>query len=140
MSSVITAKSEASSIRELVDRLIQEHRTFPSQVATLDEDLTRYRALKAIGEHFVKLQDTLTEHMLTEEFEVYPELMKKGFFDEVTSMIMQQHHDLTASLGKMELALRIKNLSEFRAALEELDRVLRVHQPAEEEKVFPRAL
>ena len=140
MSSVITAKSEASSIRELVDRLIQEHRTFPSQVATLDEDLTRYRALKAIGEHFVELQDTLTEHMLTEEFEVYPELMKKGFFDEVTSMIMQQHHDLTASLGKMELALRIKNLSEFRAALEELDRVLRVHQPAEEEKVFPRAL
>ena len=140
MSSVITAESEASSIRELVERLIQEHRTFPSQVATLDEDLTRYRALTAIGEHFVKLQDTLTEHMLTEEFEVYPELMKKGFFDEVTSMIMQQHHDLTASLGKMELALRIKNLSEFRAALEELDRVLRVHQPAEEEKVFPRAL
>lgn len=139
MSSVITAKSEVSSLRELIDRLVQEHRAFPSQVGALNDDLARHRTLKALGEHFVKLQDTLTEHMLTEEFEVYPELMKKGLFDEVTSMIMQQHHDLTASLGKMELALRIRNLPEFRAALEDLDGVLRVHQPAEEEKVFPKA-
>jgi len=50
---------------------------------------------------------------------------------------MQQHHDLTASLGRMELALRLKNHEEFKSALDELNRVLKIHQPAEEEKVFP---
>ena len=139
MSSVITAKSEVSSLRELIDRLVQEHRAFPAQVGALNDDLARHRTLKALGEHFVKVQDTLRVLMVTEVFEVFPEVMKKGLFDEVTSMIMQQHHDLTASLGKMELALRIRNLPEFRAALEDLDGVLRVHQPAEEEKVFPKA-
>jgi hemerythrin superfamily protein len=131
---------EVSSIRELIDRLIQEHRAYPSQVEALNDALATPENLERLNDHFVKLQDSLTEHMLNEEFEVYPELMKRGLFDETTSMIMQQHHDLTASLGKMELALRIRNLGEFRVALEELDKVLRVHQPAEEEKVFPQAV
>ena len=135
MSNVVEVRTEVSSLRALVDKLVREHREFPSQV----EGLRSPHALKDLGGLFVRLQDDLTEHMLTEEFEVYPELMKKNRFDETTSMIMQQHHDLTASLGKMELALRIGNLPEFIAALDELDRVLRVHQPAEEEKVFPKA-
>ena len=139
MSSVVAAR-EVGSLRELVDKLVQEHRTFPLQIVIINGDLAHYQAKKVLSEHFVRLQDALTGHMLTEEFEVYPELMKRGLFDEVTSMIMQQHHDLTASLGKMELALRIGNFNEFRAALDELEKVLRVHQPAEEEKVFPRAL
>jgi hemerythrin superfamily protein len=138
MSGVVAV--EVSSIRELIDRLIQEHRAYPSQVKALNDALATPENLERLSDHFVKLQDSLTEHMLNEEFEVYPELMKRGLFDETTSMIMQQHHDLTASLGKMELALRIRNLGEFRAALEELDKVLRVHQPAEEEKVFPQAV
>jgi hemerythrin superfamily protein len=132
--------SEVSSIRELVDRLIQEHRVYPLQVKALNDGLASPQNLGSLTEHFVHLQDSLTEHMLAEEFEVYPEVMKRGLFDEGTSIIMQQHHDLTASLGKMELALRIRNLIEFRAALDEMDKVLRVHQPAEEEKVFPLAL
>jgi len=138
MSGVVAV--DINSIRELIDRLIQEHRACPSQVKALNDALESPENLKSLNDHFVKLQDSLTEHMLAEEFEVYPELMKRGLFDEGTSMVMQQHHDLTASLGKMELALRIRNLIEFGAALDELDEVLRVHQPAEEEKVFPRAL
>ena len=37
----------------------------------------------------------------------------------------------------MELTLRLKNVPEFKAALDDLERVLNVHHPAEEEKVFP---
>jgi hemerythrin superfamily protein len=136
MSSAVAVRAEMNSLRELIDKLVQEHRAYPAQV----DGLARSQDFGELGERFVRLQDSLTEHMLSEEFEVYPELMKRGLFDETTSTIMQQHHDLTASLGKMELALRIRNLGEFRAALGELDRILRVHQPAEEEKVFPRAL
>ena len=75
--------------------------------------------------------------MLTEEFEVLPELMRKNLFDSTVSSIMQQHHDVTACLGKMGLSLRLWNLMEFKNALEELAAVLRSHHPAEEEKVFP---
>ncbi len=106
----------------------------------MNDGLGERQGLVSLREHFVKLQDTLTEHMLTEEFEVYPELMKRGLFTEETSAIMQQHHDLTAQLGQMELALRIGNLYEFKSILDTLERVLKDHQPAEEEKVFPRAL
>ncbi len=137
--SAVLARTEVNSLRELIDRLIEEHRSFPSQVKSLGDGLATSQA-RSLGERFVRLQDTLTEHMLTEESEVYPELMKRGFFDEETSTIMQQHHSLTSSLGKMELALRLRNLREFRATLDELANVLKVHQPAEEEKVFPRLL
>ena len=37
----------------------------------------------------------------------------------------------------MELALRLKNMQEFKSALDDLERVLNIHHPAEEEKVFP---
>ena len=77
--------------------------------------------------------------MLVEEFENYPELTRKGLFDQSVSSIMQQHHDVSSSLGKMELSLRLGDFSEFNAALRELAEVLPRHQTAEEEKVFPLA-
>ncbi len=140
MSSAATVASELTSIRSLVERLVEEHRDFPRKVQGLRDELSRSLVRKRLEGRFVELQDTLTGHMLAEEFEVYPELMKRGLFDQEISGIMQQHHDLTAQLGKMELALRIANFGEFRDALEKLEKVLRVHQPAEEERVFPRAV
>lgn len=134
------ALQEAHSIRELVARLIQEHLSYPLLIKALNVSPAGVRDMLDLNDHFVKLKDSLTEHMLSEEFEIYPELMRRGLFDEGTSTIMQQHHELTASLGKMELALRLGNLMEFTKALDELDSVLRLHQPAEEEKVFPQAL
>jgi hypothetical protein len=124
-------------IKELVARLIREHRQFPPQVKVLNDDLDNPGNLGALTEHFMHIKDTLTEHMLTEEFEFYPELVRRDLFDENVSAIMQQHHDVTAALSKMELTLRLKNMREFKAALDDLERVLDIHHPAEEDKVFP---
>jgi hypothetical protein len=132
-----TSGAEVDAIKKLVARLIGEHRQFPPQVKGLNDDLGNPGDLAALGEHFVHLQDSLTEHMLTEEFEFYPELVRRDLFDETVSGIMQQHHDVTAALSKMELALRLKNTQEFKSALDDLERVLNIHHPAEEEKVFP---
>lgn len=137
MSGADAIAEEVEGIGALVARLIAEHRQFPMQVKRLNDDLGNPGDLNGLVLHLARLQDTLTEHMLTEEFEFYPEIMKRGLFDETVSGIMQQHHNLTASLGRMEQALRLKNLEEFKSALDELNRVLKIHQPAEEEKVFP---
>lgn len=137
MSDTTSGTKEAESIKELVARLIREHRQFPPQVKGLNDDLGNLNNSEALTEHFIHLKDALTEHMITEEFEFYPELVRRGLFDETVSAIMQQHHDVTAALSKMELTLRLKNVPEFKAALDDLERVLNVHHPAEEEKVFP---
>lgn len=126
-------------LRQLVKRLEEEHRKFASEIDSLSRDVLTAGEVEKLKERFVSLQDTLTEHMLVEEFEVYPELMRKNLFDSAVSAIMQQHHDVTSNLGKMQLALRLRNSVEFKAALAELSGVLRLHQPAEEEKVFPIA-
>ncbi len=125
------------SINELVARLIREHSQFPPRIRELNDDLGNTSKPEALREHFIHLQDTLTEHMLTEEFEFYPELVRRNLFDETVSAIMQQHHEVTAALSKMELTLRLKNVPEFKASLDDLERVLNIHHPAEEEKVFP---
>ncbi len=137
--STVAVSERLWQLRALVKRLEREHRKFASDIGGLQEESRVDRDMEALRRRFVELQDSLTEHMLTEEFEVYPELMRKNLFDQSISAIMQQHHDLTASLGKMELSLRLKNLAEFGASLDELAGILRSHQPAEEEKVFPLA-
>ena len=136
--SVVAPIEHLQELRTLVSRLEKEHRKFASDIDGLEEKV-QADEVDAVRELFVPLQDSLTDHMLVEEFEVYPELMRKNLFDAWISSIMQQHHDVTSSLGKMELSLRLGNFAEFQAALEELAGVLRKHQPAEEEKVFPLA-
>ena len=137
MSDIPSGAGEVESIKKLVARLILEHSQFPPRIHELNDDLGNTSKPEALREHFIHLQDTLTEHMLTEEFEFYPELVRRNLFDETVSAIMQQHHEVTAALSKMELTLRLKNVPEFKAALDDLERVLNVHHPAEEEKVFP---
>lgn len=126
--------TDVESLGALVDRLAQEHRVFASEIERIGS-ISALEDMAELHQHFVSLQDGLTGHMLTEEFEVNPELVRRGIFDEEMSKIMRQHHDVTAALSKMELALRLRNLAEFRIALEELSRVLEVHHPAEEEKI-----
>lgn len=135
--STVAVSEHLQELRALVTKLELEHKQFASDIETMQANLEE---VESIRRSFVPLQDSLTEHMLEEEFEVYPELMRKNLFDLSTSAIMQQHHDVTASLGKMELSLRLVNMEEFKAALDQLTAVLRSHQPAEETKVFPLAI
>jgi hemerythrin superfamily protein len=136
--SVVEPIEHLQELRALVSQLEREHKKFASDIDGLEAKVQADEA-DLVKELFIRLQDSLTDHMLVEEFEVYPELMRKNLFDAAISSIMQQHHDVTSSLGKMELSLRLGNFIEFQAALEELAAVLREHQPAEEEKVFPLA-
>ncbi len=128
---------ELQEMGELVAKLMDEHRQFSVDVRELNGALDPPGSLEALRVRFLHLQDALTEHMVVEEFEFYPELARRGLFDDTVSAIMQQHHELTASLNKMGLALRLGDLKEFKSALDDLERVLKVHQPAEEEKLFP---
>lgn len=135
--STVAASEQLQELRTLVKRLVEQHRQYASDIEGLNAEVQAEEATEKLKEPFTSLQDGLTEHMLTEEFEVYPELMRRNLFDSTVSSIMQQHHDVTACLGKMELSLRLGNLTEFKNALEDLATVLRSHHPAEEEKVFP---
>jgi iron-sulfur cluster repair protein YtfE (RIC family) len=132
----VAVPEHLQELRALVERLIGEHRKYASDMEVLNSEVQE-GTVEMLREPFTSLQDSLTEHMLVEEFEVYPELMRKNLFDSSVSSIMQQHHDVTSCLGKMELSLRLGNLAEFRSALEGLAVVLRSHHPAEEERVFP---
>ncbi len=131
---------EPEQINELLDqikRLVAEHRSYASELESLQGEAQAGVAAKSVRDHFTDLHDSLTEHMLTEESEVYPEVMKRGMFDSSISSIMQQHHDVTACLEKMELSLRLGKTAEFLSALVGFAAVLRSHQPAEEKCVFP---
>ena len=122
----------------LIGRLEEEHRSFATDIEGLGNAARGDgSSTSTLVVPFTALSDSLTEHMLVEESEVYPAVMAGGLFDPSVSSIMQQHHDVAGSLSRMALALRNDGLGEFRIALEELSSVLRVHQPAEEEKVFP---
>jgi Hemerythrin HHE cation binding domain len=137
MSDISSMAEQVGSLQELVATLIREHRSFPLQIQGLDEGLTNNVDVREVARHFVKLQSDLTAHMVTEEFDFYPVLMERGLFDETVSTIMQQHHELTADLNRMEVSLRAGEMREFKSALDDLSRALGVHQPAEEGKVFP---
>ena len=138
--SEIAVTERVQELRALVARLEEEHRTFASEIGSLQGEVRSSGETEGLRAPFVSLQDALTGHMLLEEFEVYPELARKGLFDSSISTIMQQHHDVSSCLGKMELSLRLRSIAEFKAALEELAAVLRLHQPAEEEEIFPLAV
>ncbi len=137
MSQISSVTEQVDSLQELVAALIREHRSFPLQIQGLNEGLKDNVDVREVSCRFVKLQSDLTDHMVTEEFDLYPALMERGLFDETVSTIMQQHHELTADLNRMEASMRAGEMREFRSALGNLSRTLGVHQPAEEEKVFP---
>ncbi len=136
-----SVEEEVGSLKELIAALTKEHRSFPTQLEEMREDLARSgdgsSLQREIEMRFFRLQDTLSGHMVTEEFEFYPVVADRGLLDETVSEIMQQHHEITAELERMGLSLRAKDVRGFRSALDALERTLRVHQPAEEEKVFP---
>lgn len=134
----VAVEEQLGSLRDLIAVLEREHRAFASDVAGLEAEARVGRGADALRGLFIPLRDTLTNHMLTEEFEIYPALMQAGRFDSSISYVMQQHHDVSSCLGKMELSLRLSNFHEFGAALDELSEVLHEHQTAEEEKVFPQ--
>ena len=136
--SAVTPIEHLQELRALVSRLKKEHWELASDIDGLEGKI-QADEVDIVRKLFIPLQDSLTDHMLVEEFEVYPELMRKNLFDASISSIMQQHHGVTSSLGKMELSLRLGNFVQFQSALGELAGVLRKHQPAEEEKVFPLA-
>ncbi|MDG6898842.1 MAG: hemerythrin domain-containing protein [Nitrososphaerota archaeon] len=131
------AWEEVRGLAALVGRLVEEHRGYASDMEELGRLAEAEEKVETLRRPFASLQDRLTEHMLVEESEVYPEVMRRDHFDSTVSTVMQQHHDVTASLARMEFSLRIGKLPEFRSGLEGLSAVLRSHQPAEEEKVFP---
>jgi hemerythrin superfamily protein len=136
--SAVTVTEEVRSLRELVADLIREHRIFPQQIHQIKQDLLDSTKLQEVAHRFVSLQSSLMGHMVTEEFDFYPVLAERGLFDETVSAIMQQHHEISADLTVMEVSLRARDLREFKLALDELEHILKVHQPAEEENVFPR--
>jgi hypothetical protein len=138
--SAASLSDHSQELHALVKRLEGEHRQYPVDISELQKETLSQSEAGRLQGLFTFFQDNLTEHMLLEEFEVYPELMRKNLLDPDISSIMQQHHDVTFFLGKMELSLRLHNLTEFKLALDELAEVLRLHQPVEEEKVFPLAV
>ncbi len=133
----MSESEQVQGLLEQIKRLLAEHRSYASELERLRGEARTGVATISLRDHFTALQDSLTEHMLTEEFEIYPEVMKRDLFDSSISSIMQQHHDVTSCLGKMELSLRLGRAEEFLSAMEELVGVLCSHQPAEEEHVFP---
>lgn len=127
---------QLESIGQLIRRLIAEHRDFALQTEQLDQGIRDARALQELSGLFAPLYDSLVNHMLVEETEIFPEVSSRGLFTERVSEIMQQHLDITAALYEMKFALHRKNLSALRAAFDELLKAIGTHFPAEESEVF----
>lgn len=128
--------SDSGSLRELVRRLLAEHRDFASRTSLLENSIGDPSAIARITEVFVPLRDALVEHMLVEETEIFPEVSMRGLFTERVSEIMQQHLEITTALENMRFALHGKDREALRKAFEELSAVMRLHFPAEEREVF----
>ncbi len=96
-------------LRALVEKLLDEHRRFSSQVRGLGEKADA-RELSKVREAFVPIEEALMEHMLVEESEIFPEVSRMGLFDESISEMMQQHIEITSSLDKMKYAIRGKDV------------------------------
>jgi iron-sulfur cluster repair protein YtfE (RIC family) len=124
-------------LKELVQKLLGEHRDFSSQTAEITQSIDDAAAFARISKVFVPLREALIEHMLVEESEIFPEVSRRGLFTERISEIMQQHLDITAALENMRFALHGKNLNALKSAFEELSTVMKLHFPAEESEVFP---
>lgn len=114
--SAITVTEEVRSLQELVAELIREHRVFPQKIQQLNQGLADGTGQQEVADRFVSVQNALTHHMVTEEFDFYPVLMERGLFDETVSAIMQQYHEISADLNGMEIALRVRDIKEFKVA------------------------
>lgn len=127
-----------SPLRALIERLVKEHRTFADQNESLTRMVTEEdEATPELTQLFYTLRDGLLEHIHVEEAQIYPDLKEHGQFDSLVEMIMQQHEELKEALQLMEEALNAKDIESMWEALILLTDILGVHQPAEEEVVFP---
>jgi iron-sulfur cluster repair protein YtfE (RIC family) len=129
------SEEEERYLRVLIAKLLQEHHNFSSNIENLNQSINDSR-LAFVSEIFSPLQEALVEHMLIEESEIFPEISRRGLFDDRISEIMQQHLDITSALGNMKSALHGKNFQALRRAFDELSGVIRVHFPAEEKEAF----
>ncbi|MGI0083500.1 MAG: hypothetical protein ACREBQ_00290 [Nitrososphaerales archaeon] len=133
-------EEKMESLKRLVQKLLEEHHGFSSQVHGLKQGIEDSATFDSISDSFLPLRDALIEHMLVEESEIFPEVSRRGLFDERISEIMQQHLDITASLDNMRRALHHKNLGELRLVFAKLDSVMNDHFPAEGRQVFALVL
>lgn len=127
-------------LKELVQKLLEEHRDFSSQTTEIEQSIDDLSALSRISKIFVPLREALIEHMLVEESEIFPEVSRRGLFTERISEIMQQHLDITAALENMRFALHGKDLNALKSAFDGLSTVMKLHFPAEESEVFSLVL
>lgn len=104
---VLIANENLQELCKLVERPVEQHRKYPYDIEELDRKINVRDGIKELRKAFVSLQDSLVERVLVEEFEVYPELMRKNLFDSAISSIMQQHVNVVSCLKKMELSFRL---------------------------------
>jgi hypothetical protein len=128
--------AEVQELGSLIGRLIKEHREFSTQTCDLGEGIEKSETFDRLEEIFIPLNEQLVDHMLVEETEIFPEVSRRGLFDERVSEIMQQHLDITAALDEMKFALHRKNLEDLESGFTELTNVMKLHFPAEEKEVF----
>lgn len=127
---------ETQGLGSIIRRLLEEHREFSSQAQNLGQSIEESRAFDKLREIFSPLKEQLTDHMLVEESEIFPEVSRRGLFDEKVSEIMQQHLDITAALDKMKFALHRGDVEEFQGGFNDLSNMIDLHFPAEEKEVF----
>ena len=128
-------ENRIEELRELVKRLMGEHRDYSSQTEDLNRRISDAEFASMI-EIFAPLREALINHMLEEETEIFPELSRRGLFTERTSEIMQQHVEITAALDSMRFAIHRRNLQDVKSAFNSLLSVMHLHFPAEEREVF----
>ena len=138
MSQEPTLQELVSPLRQLVEKLILEHHTFADQNEVLvrtaaDSDMVTPEMYQLLS----SLRDGLMQHIVEEESKIYPDLKRRNQFDNLVAMIMQQHEELKASLRQIEAALDARDTEALRDALTLFTEILSVHQPAEEDVVFP---
>ncbi|MGH2637736.1 MAG: hypothetical protein ACRDF4_00365, partial [Rhabdochlamydiaceae bacterium] len=60
---VVEEESNVAYLRELVQRLLEEHRNFSSQTGAFEQSIADLAAFARITEVFVPLREALIEHM-----------------------------------------------------------------------------
>lgn len=136
----LTPQGQNESLSSLVRRLVQEHRDFSGKEKKLRQTMNDDSELSTLRQTFYPLRESLIEHMLVEETDIFPEVSNRGLFDERISEIMQQHLEITAALDEMRFSLSRKDFQKLMSAFDDLVRVMHTHFPAEEKEVFPLVL
>ena len=131
-----SVQNQMESLSALVQRLLAEHRDFSSKSQALDHSISKSE-FASVSDIILSLRESLIDHMLVEETEIFPEVSRRGFFNERISEIMQQHVEITAALDRIRFALHRKNIQELKVVFDELAQLMNTHFPAEEEEVFP---